>query len=351
MIFCGDIAIPTKEVGEKFIQSVKATGIFKDEVVIGNLEGPLCGEHKGYPQYKLFNDDVIVGFKEICEKFIVSLANNHTYDYPNTIARTKELLVSNGIAYFGMIEEDSVNPLQFKCGGKIYAIFGHCWDLYTKTNPNRLTRDRVVDCSYEDLFHTVSMYAKNHPEERALLFPHWNFDFEELPFPAYIELAHDLIDAGVWAVLGNHTHCVQPFEVYHGHLICYSLGNFCIPDGYFFNGRLKYPEDSKKCYVVNVPEEGDMVTLYEVKTDDNGEGINVLSKKEIALGEDDLLTDRQEVASKGGYGNYFKSFRSKKRLTPVFNSYKKTVFNRIKKEFLICKVRSIRSVISMISDK
>ena len=94
MIFCGDIAIPTKDVGEKFIQALKETGIFKNEVVIGNLEGPLSDEHNGYPQYKLFNDDVVVGFKDICEKYILSLANNHTYDYPNAIARTKELLVS-----------------------------------------------------------------------------------------------------------------------------------------------------------------------------------------------------------------------------------------------------------------
>jgi hypothetical protein len=261
------------------------------------------------------------------------------------------VLVSNGIAYFGMIEEDSVKPLRFKSGGKIYAIFGHCWDLYTKTNPNRLTKDRIVDCSYEDLFHTVSMYVKNHPEERVILFPHWNFDFEHLPFPAYVSLAHDLIDAGLWAVIGNHTHCVQPYEVYHGHLICYSLGNFCIPDGYFFNGRLKYPEESKTCYVVNVPKEGDMVTLYQVNTEVDGNGFIIQAKKEIPLGKEELLSERQDVSRKGGYEKCFKSYRCKKRLTPVFYSYKKSLINIIKKEFLICKVRSIRTVTSIISCK
>ena len=301
MIFCGDIALPTKEVGEKFIQAVKETGIFKDEVVIGNLEGPLCGEHNGYPQYTLFNDDTVVGFKDICKKLVVSLANNHTYDYPIAIARTKEFLSANGIEYFGMFEEDSVKPLRFESGGRFYAVFGHCWDLYTKTNPNRLTKDRVVDCSYEDLSHTVSMYAKNHPDERVILFTHWNFDYEHLPFPAYVSLAHDLIDAGVWAVIGNHTHCVQPYEVYHGHLICYSLGNFCIPDGYFFNGRLRYPKESKKCWVAKLPEDDNkQAVIYECKITENGETIIVESEIPIDLTKDSYHVENHEVINGGG---------------------------------------------------
>lgn len=35
------------------------------------------------------------------------------------------------------------------------------------------------------------------------------------------------MDAGADLVIGNHSHRLQPIELYEGKFICYSLGNFC----------------------------------------------------------------------------------------------------------------------------
>lgn len=44
-----------------------------------------------------------------------------------------------------------------------------------------------------------------------------------------VEVAHAAIDAGADAVFGHGPHVVRAAELYNGHIIFYSLGNFCTP--------------------------------------------------------------------------------------------------------------------------
>ncbi|MEK7538193.1 MAG: CapA family protein, partial [Patescibacteria group bacterium] len=50
--------------------------------------------------------------------------------------------------------------------------------------------------------------------------------------PKLQQQAKQLVDAGADLILGGHPHVVEPFEIYQGKLIAYSLGNF-IFDQYF----------------------------------------------------------------------------------------------------------------------
>lgn len=341
MLFCGDLAVPDKTHADRLINSVRKSELFKDKTVVLNLEGVVKHSENSYPLYKLHNDDSVLSLRDECDQMIVSLANNHVYDYPVCITQTVDLLNKQDIQSFGLVENDAVAPYVFEEEGITYAIFGHCWDLYTKTNPNMLNKERVVDCHYEDFYLIVKMYAKNHPNQRVVCFMHWNFDFENLPFPALVNLSHDMVDAGVWCVIGNHTHCVQPWEIYNGHLICYSLGNFCIPDNVYFNGKLTYPADSHSHLVVEVKE--DTFTISECKTSPEGE-LTVTSTNSYSYNR---LYNSE--LNGGGYDEYFKTHREKKRLTPIFNSYKKSFGNRVKMFFLIEKVKMIRVITRLLS--
>jgi poly-gamma-glutamate capsule biosynthesis protein CapA/YwtB (metallophosphatase superfamily) len=48
-----------------------------------------------------------------------------------------------------------------------------------------------------------------------------------------VRFAHAVIDAGADLVLGSGPHVLRAMQWYHGHLIAYSLGNFC---GYYTLG-------------------------------------------------------------------------------------------------------------------
>jgi poly-gamma-glutamate synthesis protein (capsule biosynthesis protein) len=56
--------------------------------------------------------------------------------------------------------------------------------------------------------------------------PHWLSPSQGLLATYQQPLAHALIDAGADVVWGHHAHVMHPIEIYQGHPIFYSLGNF-----------------------------------------------------------------------------------------------------------------------------
>lgn len=257
MLFLGDMSIPNSECGYKLIADMKVCGVFDEQAIVVNLEGTLHHENPKDTFWKVYNDRSEIGLKSICKKVIFGLANDHIYDYPKQIRPMLSLLDEEEIPYFGIVEKDGTfSPLEFEENGIEYAVFGHCWEVYTKTNRNTQTDDRIADCPYQKLYRDVIVYMNSHPGRKVICFLHWNFDMEEYPFPAYKKLAHDLIDYGVEAVIGNHAHCKQEIEMYHGKVIAYGLGDFYMPDGYFFDGSLRYPAESHKTVGVEISAGG-----------------------------------------------------------------------------------------------
>lgn len=341
MIICGDLSSPNSSCTEALVKAMKETKIFQDEVVLLNLEGVLKPEVPQDTFWKVYNHGSVIDLKSTCKKLIFSLANNHTYDYPEEIDITRKLLDENGIGYCGLMEGSSIKPFEFSDGDKEYAIFAHCWRLYTKTNPNTKTSHRVCDVLYSQLYQTVKQYIENNPQKKVIVFPHWNFDLEKKPLPAYKRLAHDLIDLGVYAVIGNHTHCTQEYEIYKGHIIAYSLGNFYMPDGYFFNGKLCYPEESHKMFVLEICEDGSgRFFIHEFLTDVD-KGIKLQGSEQIS--PEAIVSDRD-------YLKCYKNERTKSRLVPVFKDYQDNISNYAKFQFLVLKLNAIRKI-TMALDK
>jgi hypothetical protein len=71
-----------------------------------------------------------------------------------------------------------------------------------------------------------------------VVYLHWGVEYIPLPMPSQRELTYRLIDSGIDLIIGHHAHIIQPYEVYKGKYIFYSLGNFLFADiEFFLNGK------------------------------------------------------------------------------------------------------------------
>jgi len=59
---------------------------------------------------------------------------------------------------------------------------------------------------------------------------HWGLERHRTPTEYQVALARATIDAGADGVIGHHPHVLQPYAIYRGKPILYSLGNFTAPN-------------------------------------------------------------------------------------------------------------------------
>src|SRR5947209_18669262 len=67
--------------------------------------------------------------------------------------------------------------------------------------------------------------------DRVVVSFHWGFSYNREPSPKQRAKAHFAVDCGADAVVGHHPHIAQPFEIYRGCPIFYSVGNFAFGSG------------------------------------------------------------------------------------------------------------------------
>ena len=341
--FLGDLACPDERV-DQFLSDVNSLDVFKDEIIIINLEGNIVEDAVNRNQHSLYNSSKIVSAFSKSKKVIVSLANNHTYDYPEHITRTKDILEENGIGCFGLKNDDgSFRPYEFSDNGINYALFGHCWKIYSVTNPNKTNNIEVVDSDYDLFINTVSEYISRHTKTKVYCFMHWNYDLERLPFPMHRKLSRKLIDVGVQGVIGGHSHCPQGMELYKECPIAYSLGNFYIPSGVYFDGKLSYPDYCKQSYGIRITD--NQYDLIWFRTDTANRAIEIIDDKANSVIKDEgVLRFSDTSITDEEYLNYFKRHRAKRLLVPVFSEYSGKSYY-IKEKLAILRIQMLKRLL------
>ncbi len=202
-----------------FLEGVRS--IFEeDDLTVINLECVLTNATereekafnlKGSPEY--------VGIMTGSFIEAASMGNNHTYDYGDEgFDETKQVLEDAGITYAysgqsGMFVSDE--------GVKVGIVSAN---MLPETQEKLDTMLSEMEALRAD------------GAEVVIACCHWGIEKDYYPTDYQVETAHTLIDAGADLILGCHPHVLQGVEVYHGKVICYSLGNFC------FGGNMD-PED------------------------------------------------------------------------------------------------------------
>lgn len=162
---------------------------------------------------------------------IVSLANNHTYDYgEEALLDTLQTLSDAGIPYVGAginIQEASM-PVYFIIND-IKIAFISATQIERLDNPDTKgatgNSPGVFRCwDAEGLLKTVEKAKKE--SDFVIVYVHWGTENQEETDWAQDKQAPELVEAGADLIIGDHPHILQKIELINGVPVIYSLGNF-----------------------------------------------------------------------------------------------------------------------------
>lgn len=162
---------------------------------------------------------------------IVSLANNHAYDFGETgLLDTFIALEGAGVPYVGAGRnlEEAVKPVYFISGDIKIAVVS-ATQIERLDNPDTKgateSSSGVFRCwNPEKLYEVVTQAKEN--SDFVIVYIHWGTENETEPDWAQLEQAPKLAEAGADLIVGGHTHCLQGIQYYGDVPVIYSLGNF-----------------------------------------------------------------------------------------------------------------------------
>ena len=162
---------------------------------------------------------------------IVSLANNHAYDYgPTALEDTLDTLRETGIPYVGAGRNiDEARKPVYYFVGDLKIAFVSATQIERLDTPDTKeateTSPGVFRCwNGARLMETIREAAQN--SDFVVAYIHWGTENQAELDWAQLKQAPELIAAGANLVIGDHPHCLQPIGVIQGVPVIYSLGNF-----------------------------------------------------------------------------------------------------------------------------
>jgi len=241
--FLGDISLNDKynELylnGDKPFDNIKQI-LFNSDLVVGNLECLAKGDNGENllkkPRLKT-NLDTLNYLKDL-NLGLVSLAHNHVFD--NLIdgyEKTIDFLDKNNILHLGsgLSETIAKKPIIIEINNIKFCFLNY---VTHDTNPS-LPDDAGIFLNWfneNNICNEIRQY-KNQVDYIILLL-HWGGIVEGGYYPGFNQpsVARKFINAGADLIVGTHSHTLQPYEIYNGKYIFYSLGNFCFADVYSDN--------------------------------------------------------------------------------------------------------------------
>lgn len=165
---------------------------------------------------------------------IVTLANNHVYDYgKQALLDTFATLDGAGIEYFGAGNnlEEAMEAVYYEIDGKTVAFVGASRAEKYKLTPQATDTEPGILRCYDTALFLEAIRKADENADIVIAVVHWgteySFDLEEVQ----LSTGKEYLDAGADAIIGGHSHCLQGMEYYDGKPIIYSLGN------YWFNSK------------------------------------------------------------------------------------------------------------------
>lgn len=168
---------------------------------------------------------------------IVSLANNHVFDYgTDAFNDTMETLKNQNISYVGggNNAEEARKPVYYIVNGmKIGYISASMAEKVRYTQEATETQPGIFRMyDYEPLKEIIQKMSGQC--DYVIAYLHWGTEDSKYYEQYQHDIAEELIDCGADAIIGGHPHVLQGFEYIKGKPVIYSLGDF------WFNNETKY---------------------------------------------------------------------------------------------------------------
>lgn len=313
MIFVGDIAIPN---GVDI--DIKGWPFNDNTPIISNLEG--CVVEVNEDGKGVYNSDNSIQYLKRLNVVAVSLANNHIQDNSISFTDTITKLEKYGIQYFGATKKDSSEEYvkYIKIENEKIAIIAAGAYITAITKKRNISDECcIVNCIDEEkIIGIVEEIKMKNDDCRIICHFHWGCELELYPFPADRDFARKLIDKGVSAVIGCHSHCFQGVELYKNCPIVYGLGNFLFYQGYYWRGKLTFPEISTKELAFEIYSEGYRCHWFEYDRRNN----ILRYERTTSIDEAAKCYTPYNGLSSSEYAAWFKQNRRKRKLIPIFYS-------------------------------
>lgn len=312
MIFVGDIAIP-----ESAQLHLDGISFDKEDDIICNLEGCVTLDESNLTG--VYNSNNAIAILKQLGINIAGLSNNHIQDRSESAKNTVDVLMKNDFQFFGaslLGEEPSLCKKIHSKKGDFYILSAASY--ITSVTHKRNKRDKFIvvnELTYDKIFKAIEEVHSSEPDVPIICYFHWGCELELYPFPADREFAYKLIDSGVSAVIGCHSHCIQGIELYKGKPIVYGLGNFLFYQGFYWNNKLVFPDISE--YELAFEINGDGYLCHWYRYDRIKNSISFIKTTGI---NDELVyqfTPFKDMNHKD-YKKWFKNNRRKKKLLPIW---------------------------------
>jgi poly-gamma-glutamate capsule biosynthesis protein CapA/YwtB (metallophosphatase superfamily) len=241
------------------------------DLTFANMEGPLCDSgtsnkcRKGSNCFAFRTPTHYGAYLEAAGLDLASTANNHCADFGEACRReTEATLDAHHVAWSGPV--GTVGHTTFK-GKKVALVGFHTSGMTNDVNDLATAKQLVAKVAAENDLVIVSFHGgaegthADHVKDGAERYLNENRG-DLKPF------AHAMIDAGAHLVLGHGPHVLRAMEVYKGHLVAYSLGNFATYGRFDLSGPLG------------------VAVMLEVELDEGGSfvGGRLLATKQDGLG-------------------------------------------------------------------
>lgn len=165
----------------------------------------------------------------------MSMANNHVFDFGMAgVKSTEAVLNANSIAYAGIAgrrESVIVERRGVKYG---FCAFGH--NSYTLKHNDNANVSRIIRSLKREADVVIVSFHGGAEGAAARHLPQGKEEFLGEDRGNLRDFAHLCIDNGADVVYGHGPHVARAVELYKGHFIAYSLGNFCTPLGINITG-------------------------------------------------------------------------------------------------------------------
>lgn len=208
------------------VDYLKASDVFliNNEFSLGSRGAPLPGKTWTFQ----VNPERLSLYKDMGVD-IVSLANNHVYDYGiEGFEDTLKYLDEAGIPRVGagMNLGEAAEGYYFVVNGvKVGIIAASCAEKKYFTPVATETTPGIMG-TYETADFIEAIKVADSQCDVLVAYVHWGTENTTKLDDNQKSFAREYIDAGVDAVIGGHTHCLQGMEFYNGKPIVYSVGNF-----------------------------------------------------------------------------------------------------------------------------